>query len=88
MIHATCEDIRALMSIDVADNEADCDRKYACPLLVLWGSRGKTGDLADVWREWADDVRGKALDAGHFIAEEQPEETASELLAFLAEDEP
>jgi hypothetical protein len=27
-----------------------------------------------------------ALDCGHFLAEERPEETAAELLAFLTED--
>jgi hypothetical protein len=31
----------------------------------------------------AQDVRGQALDASHFLAEDRPEETAVELLNFL-----
>jgi haloacetate dehalogenase len=37
-----------------------------------------------VWREWADDVRGRSLDCGHFLAEEAPEETFAALRAFFA----
>jgi haloacetate dehalogenase len=36
-----------------------------------------------VWREWADDVRGRPIDCGHFLAEEAPQETYEELAAFL-----
>jgi haloacetate dehalogenase len=35
------------------------------------------------WRDWADDVRGRAIDAGHFLAEEAPEEVYEELRAFF-----
>ena len=37
----------------------------------------------DTWRDRASDVRGRALSCGHFPAEEAPEETADELVAFL-----
>jgi hypothetical protein len=30
-------------------------------------------------------VNGSAIDARHFLAEERPDETAGELLAFLAD---
>jgi haloacetate dehalogenase len=85
-IHATCEDYRAAATIDLEHDEADLDRKVTCPLLVLWGERGvigRTYDMPAVWRERADDVRGKGLDCGHFLPEEAPEETLEELLAFL-----
>ena len=36
-----------------------------------------------VWQDRAEDVRGRAIDCGHFLAEESPEETASEILKFL-----
>ncbi len=29
-------------------------------------------DVREVWRGYAGDVRGKPLDAGHFLAEESP----------------
>jgi haloacetate dehalogenase len=34
---------------------------------------------------WADDVRGWAIDSGHYLAEEAPDETTRELRAFFAE---
>ncbi len=34
---------------------------------------------------WADDVQGRALDCGHFLPEEAPEETYTALRAFFAE---
>jgi haloacetate dehalogenase len=86
-IRANCEDVRALTSLDPEDDEADRGRRrIACPLLVLWGSRWIDADLVVPWREWADDVRGRALPTGHFLAEERPAETAAELLGFLGEN--
>ena len=42
-------------------------------------------DVLATWREKAaGPVSGRALDCGHFLAEELPEETAGELLAFFA----
>jgi haloacetate dehalogenase len=85
-IHASCEDYRAAATIDLAHDEADLDRKVQCPLLALWGGSGameKLYDVLGVWREYAKDVRGRPLDAGHFLAEERPEETAEELVSFL-----
>ena len=86
-IHATCEDYRAGYTIDVTHDAEDRDRKIACPVLVLWGARAgsaRSHDVLDIWRERADDVRGKPLTCGHFLAEERPDETARELLAFFA----
>ena len=85
-IHATCEDYRAGAGIDLEHDRGDIERKIACPLLVLYGrGLGALYDVPSVWRERATDVRGTAMDCGHFIAEERPDETAAELLAFLAE---
>jgi haloacetate dehalogenase len=84
-IHATCEDYRAGASIDLAHDEADLGRKIMCPFLVLWGDGrlDRHFDVLACWREWADDVSGRPLRAGHFLCEERPEETAVELLAFF-----
>jgi len=86
-IHATCEDYRAAASIDLAHDEADLDRRIQCPLLALWGGRGvmeRHFDVLATWREKAaGPVSGRALDCGHFLAEERPEETANELLGFF-----
>jgi haloacetate dehalogenase len=37
----------------------------------------------EIWRPWAPDIRGMALDATHFLVEDRPEETAAQLLTFL-----
>ena len=88
-VHASCEDYRAAASIDLVHDEADWDegRKVECPLLALWGGRGvmeRLYDVKDVWSLYASDVRGGPLAAGHYLAEERPEETAWELTRFLA----
>jgi haloacetate dehalogenase len=85
--HAICEDYRAAATIDLEHDAADAERKVRMPLLALWGAKGVVGQLYDVlatWREKAVDVRGRALDCGHALQEEAPEEVLRELLAFLA----
>ncbi len=87
-IHATCEDYRAAASIDLVHDAADLERRIACPLLVLWGVNGFVGkkyDVLGIWRERADDVRGRGLPCGHYLAEEAPEETCAELRGFFLE---
>jgi haloacetate dehalogenase len=87
-IHAMCEDYRAGATIDFTLDEADRGkRKIACPVLALWSRRGELErwyDVLAVWRDWADDVRGRALDCDHYLAEEAPDETYAELRAFFA----
>jgi pimeloyl-ACP methyl ester carboxylesterase len=85
-IHATCEDYRAAARIDLEHDAADAEKRIGCPLLVLWGAKGIVGRRFDplaAWREKAGDVRGKAIECGHFIPEERPEETLDALRAFL-----
>lgn len=87
-IHARCEDYRAGATIDVTIDEADhaAGKKIACPLLALWGGRGGFANMLsplDTWRNWATDVRGHAIDCGHFLAEEAPEATAQAMLGFF-----
>lgn len=85
-IHASCEDYRAAASIDLEHDKADHGRKIACPLHVLWGSKGfvgRTYDVLSVWRGFADDVSGNAIESGHWIAEESPHELLSEVQRFL-----
>jgi haloacetate dehalogenase len=37
----------------------------------------------DVWKRWATNVSGVAIDSGHFMAEEAPDETLGAMLPFL-----
>ena len=86
-IHAMCEDYRAGATIDYALDQADHgQRRIGCPLLALWGRRGQLEawyDVLAIWRDWADDVRGCAIDSGHYLAEEAPDTTYAELAAFF-----
>ncbi|MFF0739938.1 alpha/beta fold hydrolase [Streptomyces sp. NPDC004111] len=89
VVHAMCEDYRAMFGPDLAHDRADqrAGRRIGAPLLALWGKRAHVEarhDVLAVWRGWADDVRGRALDCGHFLPEEAPEETYAELRAFFA----
>lgn len=88
-IHASCEDYRAAASIDLVHDDEDIaeGRRVDRPLLVLWGERGVIQRLfrpLDDWREVASAVHGRAIAASHFLAEEAPEATMSEMLAFFA----
>jgi len=93
-VHAICEEYRAAATLDHEHDAQDrrAGRRIGCPLLVLWSARGplntwyrNDGGPIGLWREWATDVQGHALDAGHFFPEELPEQTAGELLGFFSE---
>lgn len=84
VIHATCEDYRAGATIDFDLDAADlaAGRRIQCPMLALWGERGGRRQVLETWQRWATDVRGHALECGHFLPEEAPDETLAELTGF------
>ena len=88
-IHATCEDYRAGASIDLEHDRASrtANEKIACDLYLLWGSRGLVGKRFDPLALWraraAGRVEGAAMEAGHFIPEELPDDTARRLRDFF-----
>jgi haloacetate dehalogenase len=84
-VHATCEDYRAGATVDLVHDREDADKRLACPVLVLWSKSGigAAYEVLEIWRERAPNVHGRALDCGHFLAEERPAETLAELTAFL-----
>ena len=86
-LRGACEDYRAGWLIDRRDDEADraAGRRIAAPVLALWARDYGLGraDPVAAWRRWADDVTGREVPGGHFIAEEAPDEVAAALLAFL-----
>lgn len=76
-IHASLEDYRAAASIDLVDDKLDTNKKINMPVLVLWAKKGlmeKTFNVLQVWKNYANHVDGKAIDSGHFIPEEAPQE--------------
>ena len=88
-VHAMCEDYRATATVDFAMDTQDfaAGRKITCPVLLLWGATGAVGRNhmpAEVWKDYAADIRGaKALPCGHYLSEEAPEETYAELRDFF-----
>jgi haloacetate dehalogenase len=91
--HAICEEYRAAATIDVATDLQDrqAGRRIACPLLVLWSAGGgldtwyaESGGPLGIWREWANDVSGRAIAGGHFFPEQNPDETFVALRTFFS----
>ncbi|RYG09766.1 MAG: alpha/beta hydrolase, partial [Burkholderiales bacterium] len=88
-----CGDYRASAGIDLAHDRADvaAGRKIAMPLRVLWGDHGIVGKCFDVlalWRERADEVSGRRLACGHYIAEEAPADLLAEANLFFRSERP
>jgi len=55
-------------------------------MLALWGDAGIASAAAtplDTWKTWATNVTGAPVDSGHFLPEENPEQTAKLLRAFF-----
>jgi haloacetate dehalogenase len=93
-MHAICEEYRAAATLDREHDDADrtSGRRIECPVLVLWSGRGALGSWYEeaggplaIWRQWAPDVRGSALDAGHFFPEEAPGECGAALEGFFSD---
>ena len=84
-IHAVCEDYRAGATIDRQLDEADmaAGRKIDCPTLVLRASHYLAGSPLEVWQRWCTAATEAKVDSGHFLAEENPQETLAALVPFL-----
>ncbi len=100
---ATIADAEAMAALDAAyrraaELDASLDRmdhagerRVACPTLVLWAARGSIGgwyDPVSLWREHVTGaLDGCAVEAGHFLAEEQPALVADLLGDFFRASE-
>lgn len=85
-IRTMCNDYRAAIDVDIADDRADLHRKVTCPALVLYGADGAMARAMDVAATWTDrlqDMRAAAVPGGHFFPDQSPQETTQALLAFL-----
>ncbi|RKE23048.1 alpha/beta fold hydrolase [Streptomyces sp. TLI_171] len=80
-------DYRATAGVDLVHDRADRDagRRLAMPVTVVqqdWGAL-LGFDAAARWRPWAADLRHLTTGAGHFMAEEAPQEVAALILDLL-----
>ncbi|EPS36603.1 hypothetical protein H072_9854 [Dactylellina haptotyla CBS 200.50] len=89
-IHSTCEDYRAGAFHDRAHDEDDLKNgnKIGAQTLIVWGQKGRVAGPSaktplDVWRDFAEDVRGVGLECGHFIPEEDPDGLVDAVMDFF-----
>jgi haloacetate dehalogenase len=88
-IRGMCEDYRAAATIDLEHDRAsrDAGDKIRCPLLVLWGERGKIGtwyEPIDLWKRYCSaEVTGGPVPSGHYLPEEAPDEVLAAFEAFF-----
>ncbi|PTT90552.1 alpha/beta hydrolase [Pelomonas sp. HMWF004] len=85
---AICADYRAGAGIDLTHDRTDRDagRRVTQPLRVLWGANGVVGRCFEplkLWQAAAEQVSGRAVDSGHYIAEEAPEVVLAEAAEFF-----
>lgn len=91
-IHGMCQDYRASATLDLDEARSDLKngRLIQCPLLVLWGDHGIIGKCFDAVQEWKDvaeknvEIRGRAVDSGHYLPEQASEEVHSAILEWLS----
>ncbi|MFB7677072.1 alpha/beta fold hydrolase [Kitasatospora purpeofusca] len=81
-------DYRASADVDITHDRADLDAgsQLAMPVTVVqqdWGAR-LGYDAAGVWKAWAPDLDHRLTRAGHFMAEEAPDEIAAAIRSLLA----
>ncbi|KAL9055673.1 MAG: hypothetical protein Q9162_003399 [Coniocarpon cinnabarinum] len=92
-VHAMCEDYRAASTVDCEEQKRDREqgRKIRCETRVLWGKYGVIEKLYDAVKEWGEvveegklDVKGcRAVEAGHYIPEERPEDLVEEIRSWM-----
>ncbi|QKX58920.1 uncharacterized protein TRUGW13939_06048 [Talaromyces rugulosus] len=88
-VHAMCEDYRASSTVDMEEAARDIEqgRHIQCPLQVFWGAHGVIEKCFDAVAEWKkvsiSTVEGRALDSGHYIPEERPENIVASVFEFF-----
>ncbi|WP_019136971.1 alpha/beta fold hydrolase [Cellulomonas massiliensis] len=81
-------DYRASATVDVEHDEADrrAGRRLTMPVTVVqqdWGAR-LGYDAAGLWAAWAADLEHRTMDAGHFMAEQEPAAVVDVVTSLLA----
>lgn len=85
-IFGMCQDYRAAIAHDMADDAVDLHRRITCPALVLYGADGAMARAYDAPATWADrltNMQAQALPGGHFFPDTAPEATARALAGFV-----
>lgn len=79
-------------SAPMRELERGANRRIGCPVMLVWGTRGRIGGWYDpraLWREGVEsDITGGPIEAGHFIPEESPQPLAMMFREFFATEVP
>lgn len=82
-----CNDYRAALTVDLADDMSDSGRRITAPALILYGASGamaKHYDLPATWVDRCTMMEASAIEGGHFFADSRPDEVIERVAAFLA----
>ncbi|EKG13037.1 Alpha/beta hydrolase fold-1 [Macrophomina phaseolina MS6] len=88
-VEAFCEDYRAAATVDCEEQKADREngRKIKCDLRVLWGGKAVIERFFEALEEWRrvceGEVSGGAVDSGHYVPEEVPDEVVRNAKEFF-----
>jgi hypothetical protein len=91
-VHAMCNDYRASATVDMDESRTDIEsgRLNKVPLRVLWGKFGVVEKCFKAVEEWkkvsADGVHvdGYAVESGHYIPEQVPNDLLKAIQDFFA----
>lgn len=82
-----CNDYRAALTVDLANDLADSGRKVTAPVLVMYGAQGVMARLYDIPATWVnrcETMTSIALPGGHFFPDSAPLDVIETLGSFLA----
>ncbi|MCD7042558.1 MULTISPECIES: alpha/beta fold hydrolase [Pseudomonas] len=83
-----CNDYRAALAVDFADDSIGQGRRIAVPAQILYGASGAMArhyDIPATWSERFTTLASEAIPGGHFFPDSAPDEVAKRLDRFIAQ---
>jgi len=88
-IRGMCNDYRATLAHDMANDVDDAHKRITCPALILYGASGAMAKHYDVPATWAPKchyMQAQAVPGGHFFPDTNPSDTCAALRRALGEN--
>jgi haloacetate dehalogenase len=85
-IAGSCNDYRAALNMDSANDQADRSRLVETPAMVLYGASGAMArlyDIPSVWASYCVSLEAYAVPGGHFFPDIEPDLVVDHLTRFL-----